>query len=340
MATSFLSVDEFAELNWGKAKHTKVDEQNAIRKALMQGKYYGEKGYEQFAKDFYKGNLYKAYQVASSLLSADDFSSLNWGKLKRTNVNEQDDIRQALKLEKYKDEKGYDAFARDFYNGNSQKAYQVASSLLSADDFASLNWGKLKRTNVNEQDQYREALKLEKYKDEKGYDEFAIDYFNGNSQKAYRVASSLLGKDEFSKLNWGKLKVTNVKDQSRFRAILKSRQYRGKKGYEKFATDHFQGSLHKAYLVASSLLSKDDFTTLKWGMCQHITVDEQKEIREAIKLKKYWGPHGYKRFALDYFQGRLYKTYRVTKAVLSSADFDALNWGPIQTGRVELIRRS
>ena len=55
----------------------------------------------------------------------------------------------------YKGEAGYDKFATDRYQGDSQKAYQVASPLLTTDEFAKLNWGKVKRTNVNEQEEIR-----------------------------------------------------------------------------------------------------------------------------------------------------------------------------------------
>ena len=313
-------------MNWGKAKHTNVKEQDKYREALKDEKYCGEAGYDQFAIDYFQGSSTKAYVVASSLLSVDDFAELNWGKQKQTNVKEQEKYREALRDEKYRRESGYDQFAIDYFQGNLQKAYHVASSLLSEYDFAELNWGKFKYTNVKEQEKYREALRDEKYREEAGYDQFAIDHFQGNSQKAYLVASSLLSADDFAELNWGKVKRTNVKEQEKYREALKDEKYREEAGYDQFAIDHFQGNSAKAYWVASSLLSADAFAELNWGKKKLTNVKEQDKYRKLIQDGSYIGIKGWHEFAKIYFCGDFNKARNHIRPLLNELDYINLKW--------------
>jgi len=238
--------------------------------------YRNDSGYNKFAADHFQGSSQKAWQVASSLLSDDEFAALNWGKQKQTNVAEEQtfraSLRAGLKDGSLKNEAGYNKFAADHFQGDSLKAWKVASSLLSDDEFAALNWGKVKFTNVAEEQTFRaslrDGLKDGSLKNEAGYNKFAADHFQGNSHKAWGVASSLLSDDEFAALNWGKRKQTNVAEEQTFRTALmagiKDKSFLREKGYDHFAAQYFQGKSQKAWSVASSLLTEEQFRQLQW----------------------------------------------------------------------------
>lgn len=80
----------------------------------------------------------------------------------------------------YQGEEGYYQFAKDFFKGNLKVAHISVRSILSDKDFEELNWGKQKRGHVDDAQRVRDLLKLPKYKGEKGYDQFAIDHYDGN----------------------------------------------------------------------------------------------------------------------------------------------------------------
>jgi len=117
-----------------------------------------------------------------------------------------------------------------------------------------------------------------RYHGDAGYDGFATDFFQGNSQKAYRVASSLLSADEFAALAWGKQKHTPVKEQEGYREILrkgiKTKSLRGRKGLEAFSLTYFQGKIFKAYLVANSLLDRREMDALGWERPKEVKLDD------------------------------------------------------------------
>ncbi|MFA5811004.1 MAG: hypothetical protein WC956_01575, partial [bacterium] len=289
--------------------------------------YAGEAGYDRFAQKYFRGNPQKAYKVASALLSKDELAALQWGKAKRTNVREQAEVRTALLSGRYQDEEGYDRFALERYHGNCLKTYLIASSLLTDAQFAALQWGKQKQTNVSEQAKVRAALLSGKYNGEARYDRFAQEYFKDDSQKAYQVASALLTDAQFAALQWGKAKKTNVREQAELRATLLSGHYQGEAGYDRFALDRYQGDSQKAYQVASALLTDAQFASLQWGKQKQTNVREQAEVRTALLSGQYQSEAGYDRFALDRYQGDSQKAYQVASALLTDAQFAALQWG-------------
>jgi len=356
VASSLLSPDDFARLNWGKQKKTNVAEEQGFRDTLSAGLKDGsltnEAGYNKFANDHFQGSSDKAWKVASSLLSADDFAKLHWGKKKQTNVAEEQTFRNilnaGLKDGSLKNEAGGNRFAIEHFQGDSEKAWRVASSILSADDFAKLNWGKVKRTNVTEEKGFRDilsaGLKDSSLKNEAGYNTFANQYFQGNSQKAWLVASSLLSPDDFAKLNWGKCKFTNVAEEKGFRDILsaglKDSSLKNEAGYNTFANQHFQGNSEKAWRVASSLLSADDFARLNWGKYKITNVAEEQTFRNAlikgIEDRSFLEEQGYDLFAKRFFQGKSQKAWAVASSLLPQEDFDRLQWPRMKRGTLEI----
>ncbi len=306
-------------------------------------RYHGAAGYDRFALDYVQGDSQKAHQIAGYLLSEEQFAALRWGQQKRCNVSEQESLRQTLLSGKYRGEAGYDAFALEYFEGNSLSAYVNASSLLSKESFRALEWGKQKRTNVREQALLREELRRGGYQGEEGYNTFALTYHDGNSAVAYHVASSLLDAASFARLAWGPQKQTNVCDEARTRERLMSGNYRGEEGYARFASEECRGDPHKAYQVARSLIGDEAFSALQWGKLKKTKVRDQAVRREELLSGMYCGVKGYDRFAVTYCKGNSQRAYHEASALLPPSAFAALGWGRQKTTNVheqEDLRRT
>jgi hypothetical protein len=102
------------------------------------------------------------------------------------------------------------------------------------------------------------------YKGRDGYDLFALDFFDGNSKKAYKAVTAFLDHEDFNNLQWGPIKGTNVKDQKRYLPFLRSREFLGPSGLERFANKFFDGDQKRARRLAKDALSEEDFLLLGW----------------------------------------------------------------------------
>ncbi|MDP2600294.1 MAG: hypothetical protein Q8P84_06125 [Deltaproteobacteria bacterium] len=177
---------------------------------------------------------------------------------------------------------GYKLFAEKYADGDMKKAYQIASALLDKAQFKALGWGKQIHLKVSEVDRITkillDGLKEGSLKERKGYRKFATDHADGDMLKAYKLASALLDSAQFKALGWGKGIHLKVSEVDRIINILlnglKDGSLIGRKGYRKFATDHADGDMLKAHLLASALLDKAQFKALGWGKQIHLKVSE------------------------------------------------------------------
>ncbi len=96
------------------------------------------------------------------------------------------------------------AVTTDHANGDMQKAYIIASALLSKTDFKKLEWGKAIYLKVNEVDREKEKLRNGladgTYKEETGWLRYVATVFV-SPQSAWQNASVLLG-ETFAQLGW------------------------------------------------------------------------------------------------------------------------------------------
>jgi hypothetical protein len=181
------------------------------------------------------------------------------------------------------DSSGYATFARDYADGAMQKAYVLASALLTKPEFQKLNWGKGIQLKVDQVEVVRQALRDNDYSELTGYMQFARDYADGAMQKAYVLASALLTKQEFQKLNWGKAIQLKVDQVEAVRQALRDNDYSELTGYMQFARDHVDGAMQKAYVLASALLTKAEFQKLKWGIQILLKVDQVEAVRQQLE---------------------------------------------------------
>ncbi len=236
--SSVLSTDMFKRLGWqqfhGTTKEFKelktqiLDEHGELRK-----EYIGqEEGYPRFADTYYggekkeNGDMQKAFQNVSSVLSKDMFKRLGWQQFHGTTKEFKElktqilDEHGELRKEYIGQEEGYPRFANTYYggekkeNGEMDKAFLNVSSMLSKDMFKRLGWQQFKGTTKEFKelktqilDEHGE-LRKEYIGQEKGYPKFTDTYYggekkeNGEMQKAFINVSSVLSTDMFKRLRW------------------------------------------------------------------------------------------------------------------------------------------
>ena len=214
------------QLAW-QSYHGQVSDFNKLRDkilnedGLIKEEYKGSDGYVLFAEKYFEADMLKAYQNVSTVLGGGSrlMKQLDWqqyqgqvsdfNKLREKVLNEDGSIK-----EEYKGSDGYVNFAKKYFEGNMQKAYQNVSAVLGGvREMRRLNigWKQFKGTV----DQFKDLKKLfesnkrEELKGEKGQLRVAREIFKGNKIKAYDMVSALreylLGRAEtFDELDWRK----------------------------------------------------------------------------------------------------------------------------------------
>ena len=214
------------QLDW-QQYHGQVSDFNKLREKVLnedgsiKEEYKGSDGYVLFAEKYFKGNMEKAYINVSAVLGGGSrlMKQLDWqayqgqvsdfNKLREKVLNEDGSIK-----EEYKGSDGYVNFAKKYFEGNMQKAYQNVSSVLGGVlEMRRLNigWKQFQGTT----DQFKELKDLfknnkrEELEGEKGQLRVAREIFKGNKIKAYGMVSALreelLGRAEaFDELDWRK----------------------------------------------------------------------------------------------------------------------------------------
>ena len=169
-------------------------------------------GYARFAEEYYDGDMFKAFQNASSVFSKEVFKKLGWQQF-HGSVEEFYEIRKLLLDEKgrikeeYKGMEGYARFAEDHYAGDMFKAFQNASSVLSKAVLKSSGWQGFKGSvegfyKIREWLLDEEGRLKEEYKGMAGYARFAEDHYGGDMLKAFVNASSVLSKAVLKRSGW------------------------------------------------------------------------------------------------------------------------------------------
>ncbi len=282
VANYILGKTRFRTLQWGAVQRIAVEKREPLRAALVRGlkdgTLIGPEGYDRFALEQFSGNSALAFSVARSLLGKSDFESLGWVRQKRSTVQEQGEIlatlRGGISEGTFLGPDGYVEFAKRHFGGDAMKAYQVAQALLSPGEFAGLQWGAMRLTPVTEQTRLlamlRAGIEDGSLKGIEGYVRFAELECFGNLQKAYRVARSLLGEDDFPSLQWGSVQFMRAADRSRIQANLRSGLADGSlvgiQGMQDFADREFGGSVFKAGRSAKQLLSDSEYERLSWSI--------------------------------------------------------------------------
>lgn len=162
-----------------------------------------------------------------------------------------------------------------------------------------------------------------------GYKRFAFEWTDGDMQKAYVITSALLSKTDFKKLSWGK-KIPLPADQVEAFQTHLATAAQGLEGYKAFArTEGVDGNMHKAYVIASALLSKTDFQKLSWGKQILLPADQveasRSQLLTALREGTLRGKTGCQQFA-DLIGRSSQAAKTVASALLSRKQYQELLW--------------
>ena len=340
-ASSVLSKELFKKLGWQEFLGL-VEEFYKIRKWLLDERgrikeeYQGMDGYVRFAKEHYAGDMQRAFINASSVLSKELLKKSGWQAF-RGSVKEFYKIRKWLLDERgrikgeYQGMAGYAQFAEEHYAGDMFRAFINASSVLSKELLKKSGWQAF-HGSVEEFYKIREWLLdeegriKEEYQGMEGYAHFATKHYGGDMLKAFKNASSVLKKAVFKSLGWQgfhgsveefyQIKEWLLDEEGRIKE-----EYQGMAGYAHLATKHYGGDMQKAFINASSVLSKALFKKSGW-QAFHGSVEEFYKIREWLLDKEgrikeeYQGMEGYTRFAEDHYAGDMKKAFINVSSVL------------------------
>ena len=173
---------------------------------------------------------------------------------------------------------------------------------------------KLKKVDINQ------------YKGWEGYVRF-VEELEGSKRMDYVFSevSEVLGRVKMKELKWQRFQGTPV-DFTSLKELLSLdviEKYKGMDGYAKFAKEHFEGDMHKAYKNVSAVLGGGSrlMKQLDWQKYQGQVSDfnklREKVLNEDGSIKEeYKGSDGYVLFAEKYFEGDMQKAYQNISAVL------------------------
>ena len=295
----------------------------------------GMDGYVKFAKEYFEGNMQKTYINVSAVLGGSSrlMKQLDWqkyqglesdfNKIRDKILNKDGSIR-----EEYKGSDGYAKFAKDHFEGNMQKTYLNVSAVLGGGSrlMKQLDWqayhgqvsefNKLREKILNEDGSIREE-----YKGSDGYAKFAKEHFEGNMEKTYKNVSAVLGGGSrlMNQLDWqqyhGQVSEFNkIRDKILNKGGSIKEEYKRMDGYVKFAKEHFEGNMKKAYENVSAVLGgvlEMRKLKLSWKQFQG-TVDQFKDLKELFesnKREELKEERGQLRVAREIFKGNKKKAY-------------------------------
>ena len=350
------------ELKWQQFQGTPVDF-TSLKELLSLDvieKYKGMDGYANFTKEYFEGNMQKAYINVSAVLGGGSrlMKQLDWqayhgqvsdfNKIRDKILNKDGSIK-----EEYKGSDGYVNFAKKYFEGDMQNAYLNVSAVLRGGSklMKQLDWqqyqgqvsdfNKLRKKILNEDGSIKEE-----YKGMDGYAKFSKEHFEGNMQKAYVNVSAVLGGGSrlMKQLDWQSYRG-QVSDFNKIREKILNEdgsireEYKGRDGYVKFVEEYFEGDMLKAYVNVSAVLGGGSrlMKQLDWQAYQGQVSDFNK-IREKVLnedgliREEYKGSDGYASFAEKYFEGDMQKAYINVSAVLGGGSrlMKQLDWKKYQ----------
>ena len=354
------SRDNFKKLGWqqfrGSTKEFKELQSNLLdERGELREKYQGqEKGYIKFSDEYYGGDMFKAFQNASSVLSKEMFKKLGWQQFRGSTKEFKElqskliDENGELNQEYQGQETGYIKFSDAHYGGDMVKAFKNASSVLSKKMFKKLGWQQFRGSTKEFKELQSKLidengeLNQEYQGQEAGYIKFSDDHYSGNMVKAFQNASSVLSKEVFKKLGWQRFRGSTKEFKELQSKLLDEdgelkQEYQGQEaGYIKFSDEYYGGNMAEAFQNASSVLSKEVFKKLGWqrfyGSTKEFKELQSKLLDEDGELKQeYQGQEaGYIKFSDAHYGGDMVKAFKNASSVLFKEMFRQLKWKQFQ----------
>ena len=351
---------EKKQLEWQKFLDT-VSEYYGLKRKITDEKgkikqeYKRMEGYAKFAKEHFDGNMLQAFVNVSAVLSPREKKQLGWQKfqgtvfeyydLKSLVIDEDGNIKQ-----EYKRMEGYAKFAEEHFDGNMFLTFMNISTVLSKNEFEKLGWQSfhgfdqeyhdLKSLITDEDGNIKqEVVGMD------GQAEFAQQYFGGNMRKAFLNVSAVLSKSEFKKFGWQQFQGT-VLEYNRLKSLITDesgnirsdflKNYEGMDGLARFAEEHFDGNMLRAFQNVSAVLGGILIMReleLGWKAFYGTTDQYSALIKlfEETAFEELQNPEGQQMVADLIFKGHKINAYKNVSSLKErllnkKEDFKNLNW--------------
>ena len=348
-------------LRWKKFQGTVSEFYKLMDKILhddnsIRTEYQGLGGFIKLVKKYFSNDFFKAYSNVSSVLGNEQMIEFGWKKLKKTILNFNRFAKPLLNKDssikdEYKGQAGYIRFVEEFEGTESMSyVFTEVSKVLGSVKMKKLQWQKFYGTPEGFKELRHKILNKdgsirEEYKGMSGYAEFAEKYYEGDMEKAYQNVSAVLGGGSqlMKQLSWQQYQGQASGFNKKRHEILKDgsirEEYKGMSGYAKFAEEHFEGNMEKAYHNVSAILGgvgSQLMKQLSWQQYQGQVSGFNKKRHEILKdgsiREEYKGMSGYAKFAEKYFEGDMQKAYINVSAVLGGGSqlMKQLSWQAYQ----------
>ena len=366
--SALLSRQEMRRLGW-QAYIGSTEEFRQLRGKLfnpdgsIKRRYIGQaEGYPLFADEYFDGKMQKTLQNVSAVLGKQEMELLGW----QIYLGSTEEFRQlrsklfnpdgSIKQKYIGKAEGYPLFADEHFNGKMQRTFINVSAVLSKQEMEQLGWQQFQGT-AEEFRQLRGKLfnldgsiKQEYIGQAEGYPLFADRYFEGQMYKTFHNTSAILTQEEMKQMGWRQFQGS-TEDFRRLRGKLFNpdgsikQQYIGQmEGYPLFADEHFDGEMQRTFQNVSAVASKQEMKRLGWKAYLGLA-EKFRQLRGnlfnpdgSIKQEYIGQAEGYSRFADEYFDGQMSRTFVNVSAVTRKKEMEQLGWQQFQ-GSTEKFRQ-
>lgn len=247
--------------------------------------------------------------------------------------------------ELFKDDNGYRLASHLYSKGSMLLAHTQMSKFLKTKGTnlkSEMNWVAIPGS-TREYAKAVEAVSTNfvKLRGIEGYTEFSDKYMFGRMQKAYQLVSAACkyNNHNFKALGWVQFQGSTAEFQSIsheictnfFKPPAMEGSMTGLQGYKNFALKYFEGDMLRAHQIVSSVCKFKDlsFDTLGWSQF-HGKVADFDSLSEVVRNKfdEFKGIEGYKKFALEYSDGKMQRSFIRVSAICKLCDlpFKELEW--------------
>ena len=355
-----LTPQEKRQLEWQQF-HGTVQKLNKLKSKIkdkdgkIKQKFTGMDGQARFAQKHFDGDMLITFMNVSAVLSPHEFRKLGWRSFQGT-VLEYNRLRSLITDENgnissdfFKNYVGMDGqarFTQKHFDGNMRQAFRNVSAVSSKTEFKKFGW----RSSQGTVQEYQDLKSLitdedgnikQEYKRMEGYAKFAEEHFDGNMTQAFLNVSAVLSPREMTQLEWRSFQGT-VSEYNRLNSLIKDekgnikQEYKGMDGLARFAEEHFNGKMLRAFQSVSAVLGGVLIMReleLGWKVFYGTTDQYSALIKlfEETTFEELQNPEGQQMVADRIFKDRMRATYRNVSSLKErllnkKEDFKNLNW--------------
>ena len=244
--------------------------------------YRTMRGYVRLSDEYFGGNMKRAFENVSAVLSKAVFKSAGWQQFRGSTkefkelisyvLNERGDFKEG-----YRTMRGYVRLSDEYFGGNMKRAFENVSAVLSKAVFKSAGWQQfqgftkefkeLRSSILNERGNFKKE-----YRTMRGYVRLSDEYFGGNMKRAFESISAIFGFARTKELGWQSFygTTTEYRHLVLFFKNTQLEDIQGLGGQKKVARLIFNNHLRRAYDNVSSLrevlfANPAYFNRLRWS---------------------------------------------------------------------------